>query len=95
LGLHELAQCFVEAKELMLPLLARRTEADGNPNEILRQSGLEERGDELKQQAWALSDLGPGRSLIYEAWVRYARQHPERVFDPSHLNRAVNLPQRF
>lgn len=81
LGLHDLAQCFAEAKELMLPLLARRTDTDGNPNEILKRAGLEERGDELKQRAWPLDDLGPGRSLIYESWIRYARQHPERVFE--------------
>jgi hypothetical protein len=31
LGLHELALCFVEAKELMVTLLASRTEADGDP----------------------------------------------------------------
>jgi hypothetical protein len=30
LGLHELASCFVEAKELMLALLAARIEADGD-----------------------------------------------------------------
>jgi hypothetical protein len=80
LGLDELASCFAEAKELMLPLLAQRTEADGDPNEILDRAGLRDRGDELDQRAWALDDLGAGRSVIYEAWIRYARQHPERVF---------------
>ena len=80
LGLHELAQCFVEAKELMLPLLARRTESDGNPSEILERAGLKERADELDQRAWALDDLGPGESVIYKAWIRYTRQHPGRVF---------------
>src|SRR5579863_5209873 len=34
LGLHELASCFAEAKELMLPLLAQRTESDGGIDEI-------------------------------------------------------------
>jgi hypothetical protein len=82
LGLRELALCFVEAKELMLPLLAQRTEADGDPYEILERTGLRIRADELDRRAWALDDLGPGKSLIYEAWIRYARQHPERVFRP-------------
>jgi len=82
LGLHELASCFVEAKELMLPLLARRTEADGDPHEIVRRAGLETRADELDRRAWALDDLGPGKSVIYEAWIRYTHQHPERVFGP-------------
>lgn len=81
LGLHELAQCFAEAKELMQPLLARRTKADGDPYEILERKSLKERGDELDERAFALDDLGPGKSLIYEAWLRYARQHPEHVFD--------------
>ena len=31
LSLHELAACFVEARNLMTPLLAHRTEADGDP----------------------------------------------------------------
>ena len=80
LGLHEVALCFGEAKELMLPLLAQRTEADGNPYEILERAGLMDRADELDLRACALDDLGPGKSVIYEAWIRYARQHPERVF---------------
>jgi hypothetical protein len=82
LGLHELALCFVEAKELMTPLLAHRTEADGDPDEILERAGLGTRSDELSQRVQALDNLGPGKSIIYEAWIRYARQHPERVFAP-------------
>ncbi len=72
LGLHDLTLCFVEAKELMVPLLAQRKEGDDDPYE-LEQVGLKERGDEIDRRAWALDDLKP-------AWVRYARQHPERVF---------------
>jgi hypothetical protein len=82
LGLHELALCFVEAKELMLPLLAQRKEADGDPYEILKRVGLKTRDDEVDRRAWALGNLGPDKSLIYDAWIRYARQHPERVFGP-------------
>src|SRR5579859_1211825 len=40
LELHQLADCFVEAKELMTPLLAQRTEADGDPYDILERTGL-------------------------------------------------------
>lgn len=80
LGLHDLASCIVEAKELMIPLLARRTEAEGDPYEIIKRAGLEKRAEELDQRTWALDDLGPDKSVIYEAWIRYARQHPERVF---------------
>jgi hypothetical protein len=83
LGLHELASCFVAAKELMLPLLQGRTEVDGDPYEILEREGLQARGDELDQRAWALDNLGDRKarkSVIYDAWIRYARQHPERVF---------------
>ena len=81
LGLHELASCFMEAKELMVPLLANRTELDGDPYEILEQTGLRTRGDELDQRAWELCDLGTKSSAIYEAWIRHTREHPERVFD--------------
>lgn len=80
LGLDELASCFREAKEFMIPLLANRTEADGDPYNILDQKGLRLVSDELDSRAWALGDLGRGRSVIYEAWTRYTRQHPERVF---------------
>ena len=80
LGLHELALCFHEAKELMLPLLAARTEADGDPYEILERKDLREVADELNKRAWALDNLKPKKSVIYEAWMRYTRQHPERVF---------------
>ncbi len=81
LGLHELAVCFAEARDLMIPLLSHCTEADGNPYDILNQSGLQERGKELDDRAEAIADLARDESLIYEAWIRYARQHPERVFD--------------
>jgi hypothetical protein len=40
LGLHDLAQCFVEARQLIQPLLAERTEADGNLHEILERAEL-------------------------------------------------------
>ncbi|MEI9813519.1 MAG: hypothetical protein WDO18_13125 [Acidobacteriota bacterium] len=40
LGLHELASCFAGAKELMLPLLANRSEGDVDPFEILKQAAL-------------------------------------------------------
>jgi hypothetical protein len=82
LGLHELAECFVEAKNLMTPLLAQRTEADGDPYEILQRAGLKERADEIDRRADALDDLRPGESVIYNAWIRYARQYPDRVFGP-------------
>lgn len=83
LGLHELAECFVEAKNLMTPLLAQRTEADGDPYEILERADLRERADEIDRRANALDDLGPGESVIYNAWIRYTRQYPDRVFGPA------------
>jgi hypothetical protein len=80
LGLNDLALCFREAKELMLPLLAQRTEADGDPDEILARKGLSAVAGELNRRSWDMDDLGPGKSLIYDAWIRYTRQNPERVF---------------
>jgi hypothetical protein len=80
LGLHELAQCFVEARDLMVPPLAKRTDADGDPYEILERAGLKEEGDDIDRRAWAVDDLGPGESIIYKAWIRYTRQYPERVY---------------
>ncbi len=80
LGLIELALCFHEAKELMLPLVAEWRESDGDPHDFLEQKGLRDRADELDKRAWALDNLGPGKSVIYAAWIKYARKHPERVF---------------
>jgi hypothetical protein len=64
----------------MLPLLAQRTEADGDPYEIVERAGLRTRAEELDERASALGNLGSGKSAIYEAWIRYTRQHPEQVF---------------
>lgn len=86
LSLHELAQCFHEAKDLMTPLLAGRTEEDGDPYEILERAGLRDVADELNRQAWLLHPITQSKkatesSVIYAAWIRYARQYPENVFD--------------
>jgi hypothetical protein len=80
LGLHELAPCFSEAKELMLPVLAKRTDADDNFYEFLNKEDVEIQARELNKRAWALDNLGGKNSIIYNAWVRYTRQHPEKVF---------------
>jgi hypothetical protein len=84
LGLQELAVCFSEAKELMVPLLIGRTEADGDFNDIVERHGVEKAVEDIDGRAWALADIGPGRSVIYEAWIRYPRQHPESVFGVDH-----------
>jgi hypothetical protein len=80
LGLNDLAVCFVEAKELMLPILANRTEADGDPDELLERKGLSQVAEKLNRRSWDMDNLGPGKSLIYDAWIRYTRQNPEKVF---------------
>lgn len=71
LRLPELADCFVEARELMTPLLALRAEADGDPYEILERAGLMERAKEIDDRASALGNRGAGESVIYDAWIRY------------------------
>jgi hypothetical protein len=86
LGLDELDDCFKEAKELMVPLLASRTEADGDPYEILERAGLKARGQEIDERAWQLGNRRPNESAIYDAWIRYTRNHPERVFGPTDNN---------
>jgi hypothetical protein len=80
LGLDELAWCFHEAKELMIPLISERTESETS-YDVLERKGLLQFADELNRKAWALRDTPSGKSAIYEAWIRYARQHPEHVFD--------------
>ena len=66
----------------MIPLLAQKTETDGHPYEVLERAGLMERANEIDNRASALGNRGLGESVIYEAWIRYARQHPDRVFGP-------------
>jgi hypothetical protein len=85
LGLHELAECFHEAGNLMLSLLARRKEEEGDSNAILESKGLREVADQLNRRAWALHPIAKSKkatesSAIYAAWIRYARKHPEDVF---------------
>jgi hypothetical protein len=92
LELHQLADCFVEAKELMTPLLAQRTEADGDPYDILERTGLTKRGEEIDQRADALDDLEPGESVIYKAWIRYTRKYPERVSALEHEELSLPVP---
>jgi hypothetical protein len=64
LGLHDLAGCFAEAKALMVPLLSQRTEADGDPYEILEHRGLRERGQEIDRRAWAFDRVEPGEHVF-------------------------------
>jgi len=86
LGLHELAECFHKARNLMTPLLADRKEEDGDSNDILERKGLLEVADQLNQRAWALHPITKSKkatesSVIYAAWISYARKNPENVFD--------------
>jgi len=78
LGLEELADCFHEASEMMLPLL-EQMDANEGPDELLERKGVRERADEINQRAWDLDSPGRGKSVIYEAWIKYARKHPERI----------------
>lgn len=80
LGLHELAECFVAARELMVPLLSQRTESDGSLIEILEKAGMSSYADKIDRKAQSLDAPEPDQSAIYQAWIRYARKYPEQVF---------------
>ena len=80
LGLDDLVACFREARDLMLPLLAGRTESDGDLYEVLEKHGLREVAEDINRRAWAIDGISKKESVIYQAWVAYARQHPARVF---------------
>jgi hypothetical protein len=80
LNLPELASCFAEARDLMIPLLRGRTESDGDPDEMMERKGLSERADKINRRAWDLDSSGPEESIIYSAWTAYARKNPEKVF---------------
>lgn len=81
LGLDELAACFGEARDLMMPLVAERSESGSDYDELLAAHGVENRASEIDDRADALGSVGESRSSIHAAWLRYARLHPERVFN--------------
>jgi hypothetical protein len=83
LDLQELADCFVEAKNVMMPLVAKLRENGDDYEQILEGAGLTDRADNVDRRASALNDAVPGESPIYKAWIRYARRYPERVFGPA------------
>jgi len=78
LELLELADCFHEAAEIMMPLADEDAQ---DWSDFLEKHGLEERVDAINRRAWNLDGGGKvTKSVIYNAWVKYARQHPENVF---------------
>lgn len=81
LGLKQLADVFSEAKTLMTPFIDQMS-PDHPPDQLLDNAGLSELAHEIDSRAWDLRDIGAGESAIYDAWVRYAREHPEHVFGP-------------
>ena len=78
LGLSEMADCFLEASEIILPILDEIMA--GDRREVIEQHGLEARVDELDRRAWDMDGGKVKTSLIYSAWIRYAREYPGRVF---------------
>lgn len=79
LNLNDLAGAFREATDLMRPFVDQMS-PEHPPDEFLEKAGLTERGREIDRKAWNLSKSSTGDSAIYEAWIAYARKHPERVF---------------
>lgn len=82
LGLADLADWFAEARDIMGPL-RHEISAPEDYGECLTRHGRMDRINELSDKA---QDLGIGcsedvsGSPIYDAWIKYARQHPEEVF---------------
>lgn len=84
LGLSELAECFWEAFAIVHPLKAEIDEC-GDFDECLARHGRLAEIGALNAKAWALDDAGNEElhgSAIFNAWVLYARKHPENVFGP-------------
>lgn len=79
LGLCDLAAVFCDARDLMVPLFKERG-PDEDPDDLYARKGVQQQVEALDDRAWALDNLRGTRSVIYEAWVRYTRQHPDRVF---------------
>ena len=79
LGLGDLANWFKEAYSILKPLKAEIASAD-DYCEVLTSHGQMDRINELTEKARKLKPDLQG-SPIYAAWIRYARQHPENVFE--------------
>jgi hypothetical protein len=52
------------------------------PDELLRIAGLGQLGHNIDCKGRELRNLDFGKSVIYDAWVRYTRKPPDRVFAP-------------
>ena len=84
LGLDDLAQCFREAAELIIPFIARHAHSELTPSELFKQDEIKDQVQQLDDRAWELNGIiTQSDSAIYAAWVRYARAHPERIFAPA------------
>lgn len=88
LGLSNLATWFAEAHSIIRPFLDANASSDANPDTYynwLDHSGKSERINELSRLAWSLKNTTDNsnpalESPIYQAWLRYARLHPDNVF---------------
>lgn len=79
LGLHEIAEYFEEAHAIVDPLRSEIKQAE-DYYACLESRGLMERIDELTNKASAIQPTLSG-SPIFASWVKYARMHPEKVFE--------------
>lgn len=81
LGLQNLADWFLEARDIVVPHLA----GIQGPEDYygrLEESGQMERIEdltELVRRAGAESDFSLYGSIIFGSWVRYVREHPEAM----------------
>ena len=83
LGLEEIAQLFAEAYKIVFPLLPQiRAGKNADYYICLEKAGQMDRINEITDKASELLKQG-GKSSIYPFWTKYARQHPEQVFDGS------------
>ena len=87
LGLDDMAQWFSEAFAILDPL--RLEIASGEEyDDCLVRHGKMDRIDELTRKARSKR----GTSRIYDAWVRYTRQYPEKVFGEPLLDSSAKPP---
>lgn len=79
LGMTDLAEWFHEAYQIVAPFLP--SEDVDAYLKWMNRDGRMKRIAELTRRATELDEESKVQgSAIYGAWVRYARQHPERVF---------------
>jgi hypothetical protein len=87
LGLSDLADCFVDAYRIMCSLTDESSDGE-DLYDVLERHGLGDRAAAIDKAAWAIEKCRETKfndSAIFGAWLKFAREFPERVFEQNSI----------